>query len=659
MNCYYRNFRSVLFREHLLVEKRFLQLTPMAYKPYLSIILSSLMLVPAPSFAQTPKMNVNRVGDWINNATDPYKWKEVAPIKLSNSNRLDSLMRGGNIYLSLQDAIALALENNLDIEVQRYGPQLAQSDYRRSLAGGGVRAFTGGVSNSSTAGSVGGAGIATNSLGAQQTTTTSGAQVVGLDPVFQSTLSWGHRTTPQTSLFATGTNSLISNSKVANVSMSKNWLTGTSATLSFNNNFLFQNAGRNDFNPSRSVTADLSVTQRLLQGFGLDLNHRNIHIARNSITVSELVFRQQVITTVSSVINIYWDLVSFNEDLRVKKQALTLNQKLYDDNKKQVEIGTLAPIEIIRAEAEVARSQQDLTISETNVLQQETVLKNSLSRTGISSPGLSEAHIIPTDRISMPDSEAIQPVQDMIQKAVQLRPELEQQRIAIENSKLGLKGTRNAMLPTLDAFFDLRNNSLAGDVNTIPIPPVPGAANQNFTLRPANSVDQFFLGGYATALKQVFSRNFPDYSAGVTLNIPIRNRQAKEDMQRDQLTLRQSEIRLQQQLNQVRVEVENALIGQQQARARFQTAVKNRVLQEQTLDAEQKKYSLGASTIFFVIQAQRDLTSAQAAEVTALSSYARAKVELERSTGQTLGSYDVQIDEAVKGVVSRAPATIK
>ncbi len=631
----------------------------MAYKSYLSILLSSILLSPATLLAQTPSQsNVNRVGEWFNNLSDPYKWKEVGPINLANSNRLDSLMRGGNIYLSLQDAIALALENNLDIEIQRYGPQFAESDYRRSLAGAAARAFNGGVTNNSTIGAVSGTGV-NNTLGAQQTSVTTGALSQGLDPVLQGNFSWGHRTTPQTSLFVTGTNSLITNSKIANMSLSKNWLTGTSATLSFNNNFLFQNSGRNDFNPSRSVTGELSVTQHLLQGFGLAVNRRNIKIAKNNIGVSELVFRQQVITTASSIINIYWDLVSFNEDLRVKKQALALNQKLYDDNKKQVEIGTLAPIEIIRAEAEVARSQQDLTISETNVLQQETVLKSSLSRTGISSPGLSEAHIIPTDRISMPDAERMQPVQEMLQKAIDLRPELEQQRISIENAKLGLKGTRNALLPTIDAFVDVRNNSLAGDVNQIPVPPIQGAPIQTPVTRPVNSVDQFFLGGYGTALRQVFGRNFPDYSAGVTLNIPIRNRQAKEDMTRDQLTLRQSEVRLQQQLNQVRVEVENALIGQQQGRARYQTAVKNRVLQEQTLDAEQKKYSLGASTIFFVIQSQRDLTSAQAAEVSALSTYARAKVELERATGQTLGAYEIQIGEAVKGTVSRPAATIK
>ena len=617
----------------------------MAYKPYLSIILTGIMLSPASLLAQTPAAapsgSTNAAAMWFHKLSDPFKWKEMDPIVRGNSTRLESLMRGGIIYLSLQDTIALALENNLDIELQRYGPRISESDYRRALAGGSARTVNGGVNNASTSGAVSGTGITGANLGtAQQTAITTGSVLGSLDPIFQSTLSFNHRTTPQTSLFVTGTNSLVSTSKVANFSVSQNFLTGTSAAFSLNNNFLFQNSGRNDFNPSRTVTGDLQITQHLLAGFGIAVNKRNIRIAKNNISVSELVFKQQVITTVSSVVNIYWDLVSFNEDLRVKRQALQLNQKLYDDNKKQVEIGTLAPIEIIRAEAEVARSQQDLTISETNVLQQETVLKSSLSRTGVASPGLSEARIIPTDKINLSDAEALVPIQDLVGKAMESRPEIEQQKLNIMNTQIGLAGTKNALKPTLDAFFDLRNNSLAGDVNAVPIPPIAGATSQVPIVRQPGTVDPFFLGGYTTAFRQMLFRNFPDYVAGVTLNIPIRNRSAKEDMVRDQLSLRQSEIRMQQQLNQVRVEVQNALIGLQQARARYQTATKNRVLQEQTLDAEQKKYALGASTIFFVIQSQRDLTAAQAAEVSALSTYARAKVE---------------IQEAVKGVVSQLP----
>ena len=619
-------------------------------KQLTSLLCSLLIVAPA-----LPAQTRTGVSSWFNGFSDPYRWRDVAPISLANSSRLDQLLRAGKLYLSLQDAIALALENNLDIELQRYGPRISEAELQRANAGGSARVGSGGgVSNATT-----GQGANGGQLGATAAQTGQALPGQNLDPVFTGTMSWAHQTIPQTNTFVTGTSSLINQRTLANYGVSQSFLTGTSASFGFNNNLLAQNSGRNDFNPSKSINASLNVTQRLLQGFGKAVNNRNIRVSKNNIKVSELVFQQQVITTVSSVISLYWDLVSANEDVQVKRQALALNQKLYDDNKKQVEIGTLAPIEIIRAEAEVARSQQDLTISETNLLQQETVIKNALSRTGVASPGLADAHIIPTDKIRMPETEAIEPIQDLVGKAVNGRPELEQARVNIESSKIGLKGSKNALLPSVDAFVDLRNNGLSGILNTQPIPPVPGAPVGVVSppRNPAN-VDGFFLGGYGTALGQVFRRNFPDYSIGVSLNIPLRNRSAQADMVRDQLSLRQSEIRFQQSLNQVRVEVQNALISLQQARARYQTSVKNRVLQEQTLDAEQKKYALGASTIFFVIQAQRDLTAAQASEVAALSTYARARNELERATGQTLSANAIQIDEAMKGSVSKAPSAV-
>lgn len=618
-------------------------------KQLTSLLCSLLVLTPV-----LPAQARSGISTWWSNITEPYAWKDVSPIQLGNSSRLDQLMRAGKLYLSLQDAISLALENNLDIELQRYGPRISEAELQRASAGGSAR-----VGAASTLSSATTSGANSAQLGTAAAQTGQALPGQNLDPVLTGTMSWAHQTIPQTSPFVTGTSSLINQRTLANYGVSKSFLSGTTATVGFNNNLLSQNSGRNDFNPSKSVNASLNVTQRLLQGFGMAVNNRNIRISKNNIKVSELVFHQQVITTVSSVISLYWDLVSANEDVRVKQQALALNQKLYDDNKKQVEIGTLAPIEIIRAEAEVARSQQDLTISETNLLQQETVLKNALSRTGVASPGLAEARIIPTDKIRMPDTEAVEPIQDLVGKAVSGRPELEQSRINIESAKVGLKGSRNALLPSVDAFVDLRNSGLSGLLNTQPIPPVPGApAGSGSTFRNPANVDGYFLGGYGTALGQVFRRNFPDYSVGVSLNIPLRNRAAQADMVRDQLSLRQSEIRLQQSLNQVRVEVQNALISLQQARARYQTSVKNRVLQEQTLDAEQKKYALGASTIFFVIQAQRDLTAAQASEVASLSTYARARNELERATGQTLTANNIQIDEAMKGSVSRPPSAI-
>ncbi len=620
----------------------------------------ALLIVSPAALPQQSKQSGSSSGNWWQGRlTEPYSWRDVAPINVSNSNRLDQLLRAGKLYLSLQDVIALALENNLDIELQRYGPKISQADFDRANSGGAVRA----AQNNINTGSTGGgsqlvSGIQSSSQGVGTVTTGSGLNVQNLDPVFTSTMQYSKQTQPQTTLFNTGTSSLISQRTNSQFGISKAFLTGTSVSMGFNNFFSDQNSGRLDFNPSKTVNGNIQVQQRLLQGFGFAVNNRNIRIARNNLKVSELVFKQQVIATVASVIGLYWDLVAANEDVVVKRQALALNQKLYDDNKKQVEIGTLAPIEIIRAEAEVARSQQELTISETNLLQQETVLKNALSRTGVANPALADSRVIATDKIRIPENEPVQPIQDLVNRAMDFRPEVEQSRINIESSKIGLLGTKNALKPTLDAFGTFQNNGLSGTLNQLPVPPVPGATNINPITRNPAAVDGYFLGGYGTALSQVFRRNFPDYSFGVTLNIPLRNRGAQADMLREQLAVRQSEVRLQQQLNQVRVDVQNAVISLQQARARHQTSVKNRVLQEQTLDAEQKKYGLGASTIFFVIQAQRDLTSAQANEVAALSAYARSRNDLERATGQTLVANSIEMEEALKGSVSKAPSTL-
>ncbi len=598
-----------------------------------------------------------------------YKAMEVPSINVSNSGRLDALMRAGNIYLSLQDAIALALENNLDIEIQRYGPLIAQAELLRAKAGSVARSVSTSVTqgaSSATGSSSGGStssALATGSATGTGNTGTSGSNAssfsVGssgtappsLDPSFSGTVSWGHLTSPQVNPFLVGTTALVTQNSVYNFQVSQGFLTGGTASLGLSNRTAQTNSGRYDFNPSTSSALSLSLNQPLLQGFGRALNSRFIIIAKNNIQVSDLVFKQQLITTISSIVNLYWDLVSYHEDVRVKQQALALAEKLYNDNKKQVEIGTLAPIEVVRAEAQVASSQQDLTISETNVLEQETIIKNALSRTGMANPAVAAAHIITTDSIRVPDMEAIQPVQDQMDLALRSRPEVEQNRLAITNSQINLKASKNSLLPSLNAFATLTNNALAGQINTLPVPGGTG-------LRDPSAVDGFFIGGYGTALGQIFRRNFPDYSVGVQLNIPLRNRAAQADVYSSELGLRQQQLNQQRLINQIRVEVQNALIGVQQARARYQAAVKNRVLAEQTFDAEQKKYQLGASTIYQVIQTQRDLTAAQSAEVTALSNYSRTRVELDRSTGQTLGVSNVDIGEAARGVVARPPAAL-
>ncbi len=587
--------------------------------------------------------------------TKNYREKRFQPVYLGNSNRLESLLRAGKIYLSLQDTIALALENNLDIELQRYGPQLAEYDLLRAQAGGVIRGVQTQVQagpnsavNLVTGGFGGGGGGQNTGAGTGGNTGTvfqvTGAAIPALDPVFTSSLSRGKSSSPQTNSFVTGLTALVTESTQFNAGVSQQFLTGTGYNFSYSSTAVSSNSPNNDLNPFTRSNLNLQVTQRLLQGFGTAVNNRNIRVARNNQKVSDLVFKQQVITTVGSIINLYWDLVSFNEDLLVKRKALETAQKLFEDNKKQVEIGTLAPIEIIRAEAEVARTQQDLTVSETQLLQQEAIIKNALSRTGIASPAVADARIIPTDQIRIPQLESIN-LRELTDTALTKRPEIEQTQINIQNTKIGLAGARSQLLPSLDAFASATNNGLAGGINSIPIS------------RP-RQVDPFFVGGYFGAFEQILRRNFPDYNIGFQLNVPLRNRAAQADIANDTLRLRQQELQEQRQLNNVRLEVTNAVIALQQARARHDAALKSRRLQEQTLEAEQKKYALGSSTIFLVIQAQRDLAQAQATEVTALANYSRAKNGLDQATGQVLEVNQVSLEEAIRGSVARGPAAL-
>ena len=583
--------------------------------------------------------------------TRAYRAVEVPPISLANSGRLDALLRAGKIYLSLQDAIALALENNIDIEIQRYGPQIADSGVLLAAAGGFARGVSTSVQNGPNSASAGGV-AQTGGVGAAQASnatptavgntaiTNTGPAIPSLDPAIIGTERLAHQTTPQSSNFVTGANYLIQRVNANTIGYQQSFLTGTTVALALNNNGINNNSLRANFNPATSSVLGLTVTQRLLQGWGPALNSRQIVIAKNNREVADLTFKLQVITTVAAVMNLYWDLVTFNENVRVAKQALTTSEQLYNNNKKQVEVGTLAPIEVVSAEAQVASSQQVLTIAETQVLQQETIIKNALSRTGLSSPAVADAHIIPTDRMRMPDVEPIAPIQDLISEALASRPELASNRIQLQNSKVSLRGSRNALRPSLDLVGTFGTEALAGSVNPIV---------------PNNNPPGFFVGGYGSVLQQLFQRNFPDYSIGFSLNIPLRNRAAQANVINDQLTLRQQQLLLQRQENQVRVDVQNALIGVQQTRGQYQAAVKAHVLQEQTLDAEQKKYALGASTIYNVILALTNLTQAQAQEVAALGAYSKARVELQRATGQLLNENNVSLAEAYKGSVARPP----
>ena len=587
---------------------------------YVAVLCVLLLAAPA-GFAQdnktTPRLETDRP-HWYSGFTMRYEPKAVPGVNLNSSNRIDSITRAGNIYLSLQDAIALALENNIDLEVTRYQYPLLDTALYKARIGG---------NNGAT-----------------------GPVIPSLDPVLTGTINFVHNTTPQQNTVTTGTTALVTTNKIANFGVQQGFLTGGLATLSYNNTTSTQNAFRNSFNPSTTSALDLQITQPLLNGFGLALNNRGIKLAKNNIRGADFSLQSTAITTISNVVTQYWNLVSAVENVRVQQQALDLAQKLLDDNQKQVEIGTLAPLEVVRARSQVAQSNLSLIIAQSAVRTQENTLKTLLSRTGLNNPAFSDAHVIPTDRITIPDSEPVQPVQDLYSHAIQSRPELSTARLQIENAQTNLTGTRNAMLPQLNLIGDVRNNALAGSINTTPDPTTG--------IVPRSTADGFFVGGYGDVLRQLFGRNFPTYSLGVNLNIPLKNRSAQADMQTAQYNLRVQELSLKKQENQVRTDIQNALVQVQQARESYQAATQARILQEQTLDAEQKKFTLGTSTPYFVVQAQRDLATAQQAEVTARTSYALAKNTLDTAAGMTLERYNVQLDETKQGKISRPASRI-
>jgi outer membrane protein TolC len=624
-------------------------------------VLTALSLVPVPMLeAQQLRGDVDySVGQsgWPN-FTNVFKNIQVPQANFGNSPRLDLLLRDGKLYLSLEDALSLAMENNLDIAYARYGPDLADADILRAKSGSQLRGVQTQISTLSTGQSAtGGAGGGTGNVtgiteragaggaggagGTGDAASFFGTQSVTLDPSMFFNIDWGHFSNPQTSALVTGTNTFITETSNSSWGLRKGFLTGTQATLIWANRRQVTNSLTNEFDPSLRSNVTIQIRQPLMQGFGMAVNSRTIRVAKNNREVSDLVFKQQVIETVTRVQNLYWDLVSFRNDVESQQEALRLAQKLYEDNKRRVEVGTLAPIEIVRAEAEVAAREQDLTLAQTRVQLQETTMKNAISKNGLASPSLMEAEIVPTDRIEIPQIEQIQPVQDLMTTALQSRPELTQSRIQLQNRDINLQAVRNGMMPQIDLVGDVTNNGLAGSPN-----PLAG---------PGNSLSPFFLGGLGTSLGQVFRRNFPDYSVRAELRIPLKNRQAQADMAATLIEQRQAEIRIVQQENSVRTEVQNALIGLQQSRARFQAAEKARFLQERTLEAEQKKFNLGASTIFLVVQAQRDLALARSLAITSQNNYVKAKVELDRAVGRTLQENRISIEEAYTGRISRPP----
>jgi len=622
-------------------------------------IASFTLLIPlllAPAARAQSEIDVERPTGRLGWLTRPYRASQVPEIRLTNSPRMNELIRAGNLYLTAQDVVALAIENNIDIEVQRYGPLLNQEVLLRALGGGALRSVGLGVAagpesvslqgvsvnNSGSVALSGGNGVSSGG----GIVTQLGPSIPSLDPSLFAFASFQHATIPQSNTILTGTDALIQTTRSFQVQYAQTLDFGLTAQLTYASSRYNVNSDFYTVNPYTSGDLDLQVTQNLLQGFGSAVNGRNIRVQRNNVKVSNLQFQQQVTTTVSAVLNLYWDLVSFDEDVRSRRQEVATAQQLLEDNKRQVQLGSLAEIEVTRAEAQLYSSQQDLVVSQTNLQQQEIILKNALCRNGIAAAGLENVHLVPLDKIQIPASDELRPLPELVSQALANRPEMLEARINIDSNQLNLVGIKNSLKPTLQAFAELTNNGLSGELNALSAGS-PGA--------------EYLAGGYSNLLAQIFRRNFPNYSAGISLNIPLRNRAAQSDYATSLLELRQNQLNLRKNTNQVTVDVQNAVIGLQQARVRYDAASKARELQQETLAGDQRRYALGAATVFQVIQDQRDLASSQSTEVQAMANYTHARISLDQALGKTLEVNHISVDEAMKGRLAREsalPATL-
>jgi outer membrane protein TolC len=632
----------------------------------LAALLSVMLAAPLPAQTatdQTPRVQYNP------GFRGAYKPGSVSAADFTDTNRVHDLILAGQLYLSLDDAIALALENNLDLQLQRFAIQLSHTDELRARAGNTLRGVQLTV-NEAPAG-VGGPGSPLNNSAASGVTpqtavplnvtdtqliaqsvnnlaitgafpNINGPALPVYDPTVTGSLFEQHLSTIQTTTATTGSQVLSANNFNTNLGYVQGFSLGTQVAGNFQNQRITQNALRNIFNPYDITNLGFTVTQPLLRGFGKEVNQRFIRIAKNSEKISDFVFQQQVVSTVSGVIRLYYDLVSLNEDLRVKRQTQATAQRLYEDNQSKVEQGTLAPIELTRAQAQVAAARQDGINSEGFVRQQELILKNFILRNAARDPLVHSARIMPTSPLVVEDQPSDN-LDDLVKMAVSNRPEFQAAQLQIENANISLEGARNGLLPQLDLVGSMTNTGFAGDTN--PLSPFPG-----------NGAYLGQGGGFPSAVGQIFRRDYPTLSMSLNLTLPIHNRTAQADLARDEIQLRQTQVRARQLENQIRVEVEDALIALQRTRAAYDAAQETRKLQEQSLEIEHERFSSGLSTNFLVIQYEAFVAQARSSEVAARGAWAKARNQYERVLGVILKNHDVSIDEAVRGQVSRPSA---
>lgn len=589
------------------------------------------------------------------NPFGPYIAHQVPAPDFGNAPQIESLLKDGKLSLSLSDAVALALENNLDLAIARFNLSIADTDIMRAKSGqavrgvatglvqgtpgGGIGGFGTGAPGAGAGGTSGGAGGAgTGASGLVQSTLGTGTNIDNFDPIVTGGLNLDHAAFPESSQVLYGVSTLKQNTAIANFGYSQGFGSGTLMSVTFNNDRITNNSLFTFLSPELDTGFRMTLRQHLLAGFGFGPNLRFIRIARNNREISDVAFRGQVIATVSQIQNIYWDLVNAYEDVKVKERSLELAEKTLSDDREQVKIGAIAPMEVMKAESDEASASQDLLLSQNSLQLQELLIKNAVTR-DLSDPVLASASVIPTDTMSIPEKEPVTPIQDLISDAQQHRPELAEARMDLSNREITRKGASNALKPQVDLIAWYGTYGLAG-VGT-PFSSANGGPTS--------------VTGYSNAFNDLFKNNSPDYAVGFNISIPLRNRAAQADQIRSQLEYRQAQLHLQQLQNQIGIEVRNAQFALLQNRSRVEAARKARDLAQQTFDIEQKKKALGASTSNLVLQTQRDLAQAESNFVASMSTYEKSRVELDRATGLTLAHSGIELMDAERGSVQQAP----
>ena len=600
----------------------------------------------------------------------PYRPQELPPPNLGNSPRIDSLMHDGKIYLSIDDAVALTLENNLDLDIARYNLNIADTDYLRAKSGANILGVNAGIVQNTPGGGVGGlggtvgsgtggttvaaSGIGTGTNGLVSSTLGIGSPITSFDPIITGTLQLDKDNTESTSVLSP-VPVLAQNTYTADVAYTQGFQWGTALSAGFNNTHVTTNSPTSLLTPDLSSNFQFKITQNLLQGFGSLPNLRFIRIAKNNREISDVAFRLQIITTVDQIENMYWDLVYAYENVRVQQEALTYAQKALDDSKQQAKVGTAPPIQVVSAQSTVSTDQQNLILAQNNLELQKLLMKNALSRS-IEDPLLAEADVIPTSTMVIPQEEAVVPTQDLINQALDHRAELVESRIDLNSRDISSKAVRNALLPTLDAFAYYGGSGVGGSVNAA----IPNCNNttSTFCFNPTNAPPPFQTSntvGYGGTLNQLVNSTAPDKGVGLSLNIPLRNREAQANQVRAELEYRQAQVRLHQLENQIRIEVRNAQFDVKQNRAAVQAAQYAVDFARQTLDADQQKLKVGLTTTTAILQDASTLTTSESNLVSAKAAYEKSRIELERATGLLLDDSGIDVTDATRGQVKHLP----